>query len=754
MNKMMPAFYVISNLAIIFVYASIQFNSSLCKAQSIESTLGTTAVPQTFTESPEDVTVKEKGIAIFPCVIKNKVGKVRWTKDDFGLGEERNLTGFDRYTIIGNAEDGNYTLQIDPVLLEDEAKDGFQCQIGAGIGGSPTATRSKSAKLTVTVAPEPPVILNGDVLKTVEGPDVEIKCSSRGGKPSAKITWFDGEEKEVSTGVTTDTEPYENTKRETLVSTLKFTPGKSDHNTTRICKATHDGISKNISIHLLVEYSPDITLTLKSESTPIVEGQNIIFNCSATSNPPEMSYRWFVDEEIVPEVHGTQYIISEVSRDHNKKSIKCEVQNTIGSKEKSETLSIHYGPHFLKKPEDYSGEKGKDAKMTCKVDGNPKPKYIWFRNGNDQIVHSYDDSNSELTIKISEDTVGKYICRALVEGFPEVEGSAEVLMKGAPRFYEQSKIQYGQEGTDISIICNAFSIPPPEKVSWNITSTGLVVDSNSNRNDKYIVIDENRKDGIKSTLVVNNALYPSDFVEYKCTVENSLGKDEFIIELKRERSLPLVIILSAVIGGILLTVLTLLIMLLGRRSTAQSLRIVNPDEPTENDNDELKSIGTTTESSFSSTGRSSESLNVNKYDKSYGLDLDDPLLISSLPPNSIAASIDVYNELLQNESEYFEDPLEDNYSALSKRKTRRTKNIYQSPHYNRNPPVPPPRKYKSKRGRSSNRKKRQTNNSSVQKRPRHASRSSIDTYQHSLNNDDLYYLGNNNIYSDASVSHI
>ena len=123
---MIPSVYVFSNLAIIFVYACIQFSNPICKAQSVESTLGTTAVPQTFTESPEDVTVKEKGIAIFPCAIKNKVGKVRWTKDDFGLGEERNLTGFDRYTIIGDAEDGNYTLQIDPVLLEDEAKDGFQ----------------------------------------------------------------------------------------------------------------------------------------------------------------------------------------------------------------------------------------------------------------------------------------------------------------------------------------------------------------------------------------------------------------------------------------------------------------------------------------------------------------------------------------------------------------------------------------------------------------------------------------------------
>ena len=279
------------------------------KTESTEATTTTTAVPQTFEVEPKDITVKEKEIAILPCVIKNKVGNVSWTKDDFGLGEERNLSlGFSRYKIIGGNDTDNYTLMIDPVLLEDEADEGtgpgqYQCQVGAGKDGSPPEIRSKTAKLTVTVAPEPPIILNGDLLKTVEGPEVEIKCSSRGGKPAAKIKWYDGDDKEVSSGVTTETEPYENTKRVTLVSTLKFKPGKSDHNTTRICKATHDEVSMNTSIHLLVEYSPDITLKMTSESTPILEGQNLVFNCTASSNPSEVSYRWFVENEIVPEVH-------------------------------------------------------------------------------------------------------------------------------------------------------------------------------------------------------------------------------------------------------------------------------------------------------------------------------------------------------------------------------------------------------------------------------------------------------------------
>ena len=79
---------------------------------------------------------------------------------------------------------GDYTLDINPVLLEDDAD--FQCQVGAipGVG----AIRSVDAHLTVTVPPEPPKIYNGKQIDTVETRTVEIRCESRGGKPVAEVT--------------------------------------------------------------------------------------------------------------------------------------------------------------------------------------------------------------------------------------------------------------------------------------------------------------------------------------------------------------------------------------------------------------------------------------------------------------------------------------------------------------------------------------------------------------------------------------
>ena len=44
-----------------------------------------------------------------PCQVENKRGMLQWTRDGFGLGIERNLTGFDRYHMVGSDEEGKNT---------------------------------------------------------------------------------------------------------------------------------------------------------------------------------------------------------------------------------------------------------------------------------------------------------------------------------------------------------------------------------------------------------------------------------------------------------------------------------------------------------------------------------------------------------------------------------------------------------------------------------------------------------------------
>ena len=61
---------------------------------------------QRFAMEPQDQTAIVGSRVTLPCRVINKTGVLQWTKDDFGLGTHRNLSGFDRYAMIGSDEEG------------------------------------------------------------------------------------------------------------------------------------------------------------------------------------------------------------------------------------------------------------------------------------------------------------------------------------------------------------------------------------------------------------------------------------------------------------------------------------------------------------------------------------------------------------------------------------------------------------------------------------------------------------------------
>ena len=70
---------------------------------------------------------------MLPCVVTNKVGVLQWTKDGFGLGVQRELPGFPRYSMVGDQQAGDFSLEITALAPEDDAV--FQCQVSDQIFG-------------------------------------------------------------------------------------------------------------------------------------------------------------------------------------------------------------------------------------------------------------------------------------------------------------------------------------------------------------------------------------------------------------------------------------------------------------------------------------------------------------------------------------------------------------------------------------------------------------------------------------------
>lgn len=77
---------------------------------------------QQFAMEPQDQAAVVGSRVILPCRVLNKKGILQWTKDDFGLGTRRRLAAFDRYSMIGSDEEGDFSLNIYPVTLDDDAK--------------------------------------------------------------------------------------------------------------------------------------------------------------------------------------------------------------------------------------------------------------------------------------------------------------------------------------------------------------------------------------------------------------------------------------------------------------------------------------------------------------------------------------------------------------------------------------------------------------------------------------------------------
>ena len=52
---------------------------------------------QTFVEEPKSLSLQEGDNVTLACSVENKVGVLQWTRDDFGLGTDRELSGYSRY---------------------------------------------------------------------------------------------------------------------------------------------------------------------------------------------------------------------------------------------------------------------------------------------------------------------------------------------------------------------------------------------------------------------------------------------------------------------------------------------------------------------------------------------------------------------------------------------------------------------------------------------------------------------------------
>ncbi|XP_071548361.1 irregular chiasm C-roughest protein-like isoform X2 [Panulirus ornatus] len=508
---------------------------------------------QHFATQPTPQTAVVGSTVVLPCRVINKVGHLQWTKDGFGLGTERDLFGFSRYAMIGSDDEGDFSLRIKPVLLEDDGL--YQCQVSASDGVP--GIRSHAARLTVYVPPEPPTV-TPPALTTTAGVAVTLKCESTGGRPAPEIQWVDDSRREtVRTGSTVETQSMADGKRVVVRSRLIFTPRRSHHNSSITCLTSNQALSSPLTsvVRLSVLFPPEVRLRVRPPQ--LVEGDDASFICSAHANPSLLTYRWYHNGQLLQNETSRSFTIQKISRSLHQDTISCEVSNKVGTSKKTQGVHVQYGPVFHELPRDVMAETGKKVVLKCDVDSNPPSSIVWLRNGSEKIL----GSGRELRVVVGPSTAGLYTCLASVRGFPDLQGHLRVLVKGPPMIVSAGE-QQGRMGDTVTLECSTVSIPSPIRITW--TYKGREIDLSDPR---YEVMEDKQEGGLRNLLLIHDA-DTDDFGAYNCSVVNEYGVARKQIRLNEERRVPVAMVVGGVVALVTVAVLVATLFLCNKRQTA------------------------------------------------------------------------------------------------------------------------------------------------------------------------------------------
>ncbi|KAF6077914.1 kirre like nephrin family adhesion molecule 2 [Phyllostomus discolor] len=480
-----------------------------------------------FLQQPEDLVVLLGDEARLPCALGTYSGLVQWTKDGLALGGERDLPGWSRYWISGNAASGQHDLHIRPVELEDQAS--YECQ------ATQAGLRSRPAQLHVLVPPEAPHVLGGPSVSLVAGVPANLTCRSHGdARPTPELLWFrDGVQLD---GTTFKQIILKEGTTGSVESILYLTPSSHDDGATLVCRARSQALpaGKDTAITLSLQYPPVVTLS--AEPQTVQEGEKVTFLCQARAQPPVTGYRWAKGGSPVLGARGPMLeVVADAS--FLTAPVSCEVSNTVGSANRSTALDVQFGPILLAKPEPTSVDLGEDALFSCSWRGNPLPQVTWTRRGGTQVL----GSGPTLRIpSVGLEDAGDYMCRAEpgLSGLGGGVAEARLTVNAPPVVTALHSAPAFLRGS-ARLQCLVFASPAPEAVVWSWDEGFLEKGSW----DRFLVEtfpapegQVGQAPGLISVLHISGT-QESDFSRgFNCSAHNRLGEGSTLVSLSRRAS--------------------------------------------------------------------------------------------------------------------------------------------------------------------------------------------------------------------------
>ncbi|KAK2844421.1 hypothetical protein Q5P01_011080 [Channa striata] len=392
-----------------------------------------TQAQQAFRSEPRNLTVRMGATAVLKCEVLRASGTVQWVKDGLLLGPQRSLPGFPRYSMIGNANRGQYHLQIENATLED---DGFyECQ--AGQSESSAAIVSNTAWFNVLIPPSKPYFEVDVATPWVEGNTYAVVCVAPDAKPAAKISLYkDGVE---LTGAQSYTTSGSKDKLLNMHAEVTVTALSSDNGRQLTCRAKNSALTRPVetTMTMNVYFPPQPPVILGPEREEVKSGRTLTLECVSHGGNPLATLHWTKNGDILSTTWEEDSVVQKsssvlnlrITPADNHAVLCCESVNVLSPlpRSVSRKITVLFEPEKVIMLGATTAIEGEELNLSCFASSsNPPVQIRWwlgYKELNTTVVTMEEGDNggmttmSNMTHTVSREEDGlKLTCEAFNKG--------------------------------------------------------------------------------------------------------------------------------------------------------------------------------------------------------------------------------------------------------------------------------------------------------------------------------------------------
>uniref|UniRef100_A0A915HN40 Roundabout n=1 Tax=Romanomermis culicivorax TaxID=13658 RepID=A0A915HN40_ROMCU len=364
-----------------------------------------------------------------------------------------------------------------------------------------------------------------------KGEPVTLNCKARG-NPSPQIIWYkDGE--------LLSTAAEESSSHRVLLPSgslffLRVHHGKNPKPDSGVywCVARNaHGSAQSRNATLKIATLRDDFRT-RPRSVQAILGQQATMECSPPKGYPEPTVSWKKDnrdlrlnQDSRRTIHSNGDLIIMDVQTSDAGFYSCVATNLVGTREtEAAKLTIYEKPKFDREPQDTTVEVGGDVDFGCRISGDPPPVVTWRKKDGRMPPVRAQVTGSDLRIdRIIPSDEGEYICTGRNPA-GSVEASARLTVHSPPSFTVKPTDQVTEEGSQVTLKCEAIGNPTPAKFWSKDGQQDLMFPGHWSSNNRLEVT-------IEGNLKINNVQI-SDEGQYVCSALNAAGSNSAKASLK------------------------------------------------------------------------------------------------------------------------------------------------------------------------------------------------------------------------------